>query len=366
MLIYLGLSSHGFGHAARQAAVLSALHRLHPSWRLVISSALAPEVLKRLFHNLPIEIRALRWDVGMIQADALSCDPGGTLRALEALASWLPGQIEQECRWLREQSSSVVVLGDIPPPMAQLAACLSAPLVWMGNFGWDDIYAEQGPDFQPHVEQARKAYRSGTLLVRMPFDLAMDWGLPECRVGLTASPSRPVSDALHRTLVHPSSPQVLIGFGGLGLPLDRCLFDQWPRHRFLLPCPARRVDADALASIPNVLVLPPDVRPVDVMPYCDRLIGKPGFSTFCEALTAGLGLHVVERSGFAEAQALSRGLQAHGRHRLLTREAFDTGRWDLDLPLLGSTHPALPVNGADEAARAIASVAATVPGFSID
>ena len=42
MLIYVCLSSHGFGHAARQAAMLARLHRLQPSWRLVVSSMVDP------------------------------------------------------------------------------------------------------------------------------------------------------------------------------------------------------------------------------------------------------------------------------------------------------------------------------------
>ena len=40
MLIYLCSSSHGFGHAARDAAVLQQLRRLRPEWTLVMSSGL--------------------------------------------------------------------------------------------------------------------------------------------------------------------------------------------------------------------------------------------------------------------------------------------------------------------------------------
>ena len=39
MLIYVCVSSHDYGHAARQAAVLIQLHRRHPDWHLVISSS---------------------------------------------------------------------------------------------------------------------------------------------------------------------------------------------------------------------------------------------------------------------------------------------------------------------------------------
>ena len=144
MLVYLALSSHGFGHAARQAAVLSVLHALHPQWRLVVSSAVDPAFLNLVFQGLPVEWRSVRWDVGMIQGDALSCDQAGTLAALDQLERSLSDSLDQECAWIQSQGLPVVVLGDIPPSIARLADRLGAPLVWMGNFGWDDIYDDQG------------------------------------------------------------------------------------------------------------------------------------------------------------------------------------------------------------------------------
>ena len=75
MLIYVGISSHGYGHAARQAAVLTALHQRRPYWRLVVSTAVDSRFLRLVFKGIPVEWRQLRWDVGMAQADALSADP---------------------------------------------------------------------------------------------------------------------------------------------------------------------------------------------------------------------------------------------------------------------------------------------------
>ena len=82
MLIYVCLSSHGFGHAARQAAMLAQLHRLQPSWRLVVSSMVDPAFLALVLRGVPVIKRAVRWDVGMLQADALGSDQLATLQAL--------------------------------------------------------------------------------------------------------------------------------------------------------------------------------------------------------------------------------------------------------------------------------------------
>ncbi|MEB3158562.1 MAG: hypothetical protein VKK03_03770 [Synechococcus sp.] len=357
MLVYLGLSSHGFGHAARQAAVLAALHRLHPHWRLVVSSAVDPAFLQLVFRGIPVTFRFCRWDVGMVQADALSCDQEATLAALDRLEQSLPTQICEEAAWISSEALPVLVMGDIPPALARLAQRIGAPLIWLGNFGWDDIYGEQGNAFAPHVISARTDYRSGDLLLRMPFDLPMDWGIPECSIGLTAARPRPLPQAVQESLAERAQERVLVGFGGLGMRIDPELFHQWPDHQFLLPAPLDAAVASDLAALANVSFLPQGFRPVDAMPHCHRLLGKPGFSTFSEALSTGIGLHVVERSGFAEASALITGLRRHGWHRLLSRSAFDQGQWELNMPLEQPLASPLPVDGAEKAAQAISTLA---------
>ena len=104
-------------------------------------------------------------------------------------------------------------------------------------------------------------------------------------------------------------------------------------------------------------LLPDDVRPLDVMPYCSRHLGKPGFSSFCEAMAADLGLHVVERQGFAEAEALMQGLRQHAFHRILRREDLESGRWALDQPLQLPSQGKLVATGAIQGANAVINVA---------
>ncbi|MCB4410784.1 hypothetical protein [Synechococcus sp. MU1611] len=355
MLIYTCSSSHGFGHAARDAAVLQALRRLRPEWTLVMSSGLPPPVLKRLLGDSSIQQRSCHWDVGMVQADALGVDRAATLTALDLLEQRLPALIEAEASWLAAQEQPVLIFGDIPPAAAALAQRVRAPLVWMSNFGWDDIYAPLGPAFQRAAEAAAEAYRCGDLLLRCPFDLPMNWGLPERRLGLVCGTPQAIPADLEACFDALHVPVVLVGFGGIGLSLRSDLFQLWPNHHFLLPASATASQQPELAELPNLTVLPEGVRPVDVLGRCSRSLGKPGFSSFCEAMAQGVGLHVVERSGFAEASALMDGLQRHGQHRFLSRLELDAGAWQLDQPLLAPTEAPLSALGAQEAALALVS-----------
>lgn len=352
MLIYACISSHGFGHGSRTAAVLAELAALRPDWRLVLSTALPESFLQLAFGGVAFERRLQRWDVGMVQADALEVDPAATVTALAQLDADLDARLEAEVAWLRSQNLPVLVLGDVPPPAARIAGALAAPLAWLASFGWDAIYEPFGGALAERARACRELYRRGDLLLRCPLSLPMPWGLPEQPLGLTCSRPRCEPQRLAERLRLPADRQrcVLISFGGLGLQLDPHLLDRWPEHVFLGSDPA-------LAAVPNGRVLPPDLRPLDVMPLVGRLITKAGYSSFCEAFSQGVGIHLVERSDFAEAPVLEQALRDHGSHRLLRREQLLQGEWQLDQPLLPPRLGALPDDGAPVAARALQRLA---------
>ena len=122
------------------------------------------------------ERRPCAWDVGVAQADALGVDPAATLAALTDLEARLPAQLEREARWLAQQGEPALVLADIAPAAALLAERLGLPLLWLGNFGWDAIYAAMGPAFAAWSQRSLELYRRGQLRLEGPMNLPMPWG----------------------------------------------------------------------------------------------------------------------------------------------------------------------------------------------
>lgn len=348
MLIQACVSSHGFGHGSRTASVLRALHQRRPAWSLVVSTGLSHAFLDSALAGVPHQRRHCRWDVGVIQADALSADPAATLAALEQLERDLPQRLEAERRWLAAQGQPVALLADVPPAAVRLARAIEAPLIWLASFGWDSIYAAMGEPFAAWTRQCLDLYRQGDLLLRCPLALPMAWGLPEVQLGLTTAPPALPAAAVRQRLQLPAEAErcVLIGFGGLGLELDPRLLGRWPQWTFIGADPV-------LAKAANGRQLPPGWRPLDVMPCCARVLTKPGYSTFCEALSQDLGIHLVHREGFAEAAMLEQALIDHGPHRLLSQSQLHQGDWQLDQPLLPPRRGPLPRGGAEQAAAAI-------------
>jgi hypothetical protein len=180
----------------------------------------------------------------------------------------------------------------------------------------------------------------------------MPWGLPRIELGLTSAPPRQPAEVVRQRLDLPADRAacVLISFGGLGLSLDPALLDRWPRHCFVGTDPT-------LTALANGRCLPADLRPVDVMPVTGRLITKPGYSSFCEAMAHDVGIHLVRRQGFAEAPVLEEALRRHGRHRVLEAEDFRAGEWQLDQPLEEPIEGPLRLDGARRGAAAIVEAA---------
>ena len=351
MLIIACISSHGFGHGSRVAALLQELHRLAPSCRFVLSTKLPEAFLHQAFAGLSWIHRPCRWDVGVIQADALGSDAQATLLALEDLQAELPALVEREADWLQKlilPGEAAVVLADIPPAAVLLAERLAIPLIWQANFGWDSIYAAMGPDFQESSEQCHHLYGRGQRLLECPFSLPMPWGIEKVSLGLSCGrPSLSEEELRSRfNWHHPRERTALLSFGGMGLPVSPRLLELWPQWRFVV------VDPE-LAQVANAWLLPAELRPLDLMPLCGVVITKPGYSTFCEALSQGLGMVVVERQGFIEAEVLQQGLQSFGWHQKISRAAFEQGLWRLEEPLLAPLGSPLPADGAEQGARAL-------------
>ena len=107
MLLYICISSHGYGHAARQCALLIEIHRLCPSWRIVISTAVEQSFFKLSLQNVPFEYRYQTWDIGLIQNDALTVNEQATLDSLEQHYKTIGSTIEDEADWLQSQDLNV-------------------------------------------------------------------------------------------------------------------------------------------------------------------------------------------------------------------------------------------------------------------
>jgi hypothetical protein len=347
------ITPHGFGHATRAAAVMAALHGLHPDVRFELFST-CPDWIFRDSMQAPFRYHRVQPDVGLVQATPLQADLAATLAALDRLFPLEPALLEKTAA-LMENSGCSLAVCDIAPLGIAAARLAGIPSVLVENFTWDWVYASlpgSEPRLQPHIDYLRNLYAQADLHIQTE-PLCQPAG-PAARVGpiarLPRTERRVVRDRLH---VDDSIPVVMISMGGVQ---DRFEFlgkisEKLDVH-MLVP------GADFRASPhPNIILLPAhsDFFHPDLITAADVLIAKAGYSTVAEAYFAGIPYGCVVRRRYAESRVLEAFIKAHLPSCSISPEDYRNGRWIGQLPDLLAMPRSKPAmaNGAADAARMI-------------
>lgn len=349
-VLYLATTSHGFGHAVRTAAVAAKVQELLPETRLIFVT-MVPEWLLACYVKGEYELRRRKLDIGVVQKDSFTMDKQQTLAQTRNIRQTADTIIAEEAKFLRENQAQLI-LADIPPLAASIARAADIPCWFMGNFGWDFIYRDWGAEFIAESDWITAQYDQGDRLFRLPFHEPMAQFPNITDVGLIGDDPNFLETELRETfaLTKPKDKTILLTFGGLGLdgiPYDTLA--QFPDYQFIT-FDRQAPDLDNLCKINNV-----HYRPIDFFPLCDRLVSKPGFGTFSEAMRQDLPIATLPRADFAEAPVLLEAIQNYSPHQILDPSEFRQGNWDFlrQPPDLPTSDVALDKNGTEAIARAI-------------
>jgi len=349
-IIYFAVTGHGFGHAVRVACVANQVKKLCPDSLLILATR-SPRWLLEAYIEGDFIHRNSAFDVGVIQADSLRMDQAETLRQMEEIYAHQNRLIVTEVNYLLNNRVSLV-FADIPALAVAIAHKAGIPCWMMSNFGWNFIYREWGEMFANIIEQIERDYQQCDRLFRLPLAEPMSIFPNITDVGLTGGDPKYSEQDLRDNfnLIQPKARTILLTFGGLGLQaIPYHNLAQFPNYQFIT-FDSQAPDLSNLVKVADFAY-----RPVDFMPLCDRLISKPGFSTFAEALRLEIPLVSLTRSGFAEAPVLLAGLQDYGEHQIVAENDFFTGNWDFlrEQPLAPRQSQKLAKNGAEAIAEEI-------------
>jgi len=344
------ISSHGYGHAARAAALMDALCERGANQRFEVFT-LAPEWF--FGDSLPFSFgyHPVFTDIGMVQKDSLIEDVPGTLRLLDdffPLKEALVDRLAEEVIGL----GCRLVLCDISPLGIIVARRAAIPSVLIENFTWDWIYesyAARAPGFRSHIDYLRDLFRSADYHIQT---------LPVCRREAAAFLTNPVSrkfrrpaDTVRRELGLSHETKVaLITMGGISWDYrfierlrerDDCVF-------ILLGVAQQREKRNNLVLLPHHSGF---FHP-DLINASDAVVGKVGYSTIAEVLNAGVPFGYIRRTMFPESAVLVSFIEHCIQGIEISPAEFQTGNWLsrldelLSLPRLDHTE----INGADQAA----------------
>ncbi|MFH2132014.1 MAG: glycosyltransferase family protein [bacterium] len=344
------VSPHGFGHAARAAAVISVLQEQRPSLHVDLFSHTPRWFFGSLLEG-PTEYHELLTDIGLVQTSPLVEDLPATVRRLDEFLPFDENRIWQLARQLLGKGCQLVVC-DIAPLGISVATRAGIPSVLIENFTWDWIY--QGyPEYQTQLEKHIRYLE--TIYAKATYRIQVE---PNCQRQPADLLTGPVSrkpgvsrEQIRRRLEIPDQKKLILMTMG-GIP-HTCPFPDMLRAFedcfFLVPGNNTRMEIHG-----NLILLPyhSDFYHPDLVHAADAVIGKVGYSTLAEVYHAGIPFGYITRSGFRESGILSAFVQEKMHGLPITEAEYQDGSWTgrlrdlLELP----TMPGTEKNGADHVA----------------
>jgi 8-oxo-dGTP pyrophosphatase MutT (NUDIX family) len=346
------VSAHGFGHAARACAMMSAIAAQRKGCRFEIFT-LVPrwffeDSLADGFDHHPVMT-----DVGLIQRTALHADLGKTLAALAAFLPFPGALVDTLAREVAARGCKAVVC-DISPLGIAVAKAAGLPSILVENFTWDwlyETYVDAYPRFQEAIDYLGRQFQSATIHIQTD-PICSIWPRAARLFPISRPPRTPAKEVRAGLMIPEGMPAVLITMGGV----------PW-RHGF----------AAHLGERPDVcFILPQDIPEIrregnrvhlpmrsayyhpDLVRAASAVVGKVGYSTLAEVCHAGKPFGYIPRKGFRESPTLEAYADAFAAGAKIPEEKVKNGRWLEDLDRLLETPLMRPLpNAAGQAADII-------------
>ncbi|CAB1061001.1 hypothetical protein D1BOALGB6SA_5772 [Olavius sp. associated proteobacterium Delta 1] len=347
------ISPHGFGHAARAAAVMQAISDIDASVGFEIFTTV-PSWFFRDSLSASFTCHALLTDIGLVQKTAFQASLNKTLRSLNDFLPF-PASLISEITATVKKLNCVLIICDISPLGIPIANEAGIPSVLVENFTWDWIYeqyASADNRFNRHIEYLRSVFQSADYHIKTE---------PVCCRGSADLTTPPVSRKM-RTSVYrirkrlglpESARMVLITTGGIKQSYGFLnALKKLPDFHFVMPGAGPNMEIRD-----NYVILPhrSDFYHPDLVNASDAVVGKVGYSTLAEVYHAGVPFGYVVRSDFRESEPIVAFIEKEMQGVYLKEPDFCSGRWIANLPDLLNLNrlPRREINGAEQISRFI-------------
>lgn len=299
------ISSHGFGHASRMAALADELIALG------ISVFLRSDSPDFLFQNLqsPFMSKAdVVYDFGVVHKAGLQTDLEATKNSLLTLFSHRQEIVEKEVMWLRKEKIDFAIV-DIPFLAIEACDYALVPVYAISNFDWFFIYSQifaADKELRPLINTIFGLYARVKAAFRLPFSsLKSMAAFPKAtKLGLLAKRKELYADIRDLYQIDSQDRILACTFGGeKGLNVDMQKICKAYKGAVI----SSNEDVDA----PNHRYADKAADWLDLIHGCDALLTKPGYSTFAEACQFGKPILYIARQNYPEEKVLIKGLASY-------------------------------------------------------
>jgi UDP:flavonoid glycosyltransferase YjiC (YdhE family) len=345
------ISSHGYGHAARQQAVIRELAKRGAE--IHVRSGTNPK-----FFISATSYHQQRYDIGMIQHDALHFDIPASLTWMADFLKEQPALIAQELAFVREKDVQLIV-SDMPPIAFEIASAAKLPSVAITHFTWDWVYEHYIGDYPEYaylVETLRESYLKASLALQMQVPIPHPFTMFKNveALALVHNATTKSRQQIREEFAIPDElPMILLSMGGheWGSSDIRAL-KAYKDAAFLLMPSAWEQVKDSPAQFRSVPMDYPDYH--NLIAAADVVVGKAGGSTVAEVLGHQTPMIYTTQQHWRESALLAESLESFGIAQHVPMEDFMKGAWLDILPSFlqkPQIWPELERNGAQQAAE---------------
>ena len=347
------ISPHGFGHAARAAAVMEALLALNSDLQFELFTLVPAWFFERSAAGRFHYHRTMS-DIGLAQKDALTEDMPETARRLDDFLPFSAEKINPLAEKVKRLDCRML-LCDISPLGIAVAQAAGIPSLLIENFTWDWIYQgylSQAPELGRHITVLKEIfaavdYHIQTQPLCAPADV--DLIVPP----ISRKIKTPAAEIRRMLGLSAEAKVVMVTMGGMNWDYTFLRRLQAAKaYHFIIPGAAQQTEWQG-----NVILLPnrSTFFHPDLINASNALVGKVGYSTLAEVYQAGIPYGYVTRRYFQEASILADYIDANMTGLSIDPARFAGGDWIDSLPeLLSFTRrKSSPPNGADAAATFI-------------
>lgn len=321
------ITPHGFGHAARSCAIISALKEIGPKLRILVFTTV-PKVFFQDSIGPDFYYYSVLTDIGFVQRSSLEIDIFWTL---EALKDFYPVQVEKYAQVMDilDKWNTNLIVSDISALGIVLGMACSIKTVLVENFTWDWIYAfyeKEFPEFHKYTTILNHIYSKADYRIK---------AIPYCGNEKADLIVPPVSRRVRakREFVRESlgiaeeERMVLLSMGGVDESMDFLnteFSEALERMGVVLVCPQRVLYSQRKG---NILFLPKFSQYFhpDLVNASDGVVAKLGYATLAEVLNSGVPYAFVMRDGYPETDHLKDYVLSFENTLEVTKEEFEEG-----------------------------------------
>ena len=332
------ISSHGYGHAARQQAVIKELSARGVA--VYVRTATPEKFFKSAKH-----IHHQRYDIGMIQHDALHFDIPASLQWMADFLSQQEALIQGEIDFIQQNDIRLIV-SDMPAIACEIAWRVGLPSVVMTHFTWDWVYEHYTtdyPQYQYVVDTIREQYAKATLSLQMQLPIPHPF-----EMFANVEPTPLIYNATTQTRaevrakfdIPEDMPMILLSMGGhdWGDSNIRALQSFTDVIFLVMPSAWGQVE-DTPKYFRQVPMGYADYH--NLIAHADVVVGKAGGSTVAEVIghQTPMIYTLPNYEEWRESQLLAQTLQDYASANDVPMSDFMAGAWVDCLPeLLSRTH----------------------------